>query len=91
MARQVIEKVVSDLSGATIPEGEAWVMELLPPDGRRNKVKLDLTEEEALEFAAKGTEVKRRGRRPGTKNKTEERLALSSLARGSRLPGDSFA
>lgn len=53
MARKVVETVVSDLSGHTIKEGEAWIMELTPPDGRRNKYRLDLSEAEAQEFAAK--------------------------------------
>ena len=66
MAREVIERVVSDLSGKEIPEGKAWQMTLTPPDGRRNPIRLDITEEEALQWVAKGTEVKRRGRRPGT-------------------------
>jgi len=39
-------------------------MELTPADGRRNKFQLDLTDAEAQEFASKGREVKRRGRRP---------------------------
>jgi hypothetical protein len=67
MARQVIERVVSDLSGKLVKEGKAWTMELSPPDGRRNKVRLDLSEEEAQEYIAKGTEIKRRGRKPGAK------------------------
>lgn len=66
MARQVIETVTSDLSGERIEEGQAWTMELTPPDGRQNKVRLDISAEEAREFTAKGQEMKRRGRRPGT-------------------------
>jgi hypothetical protein len=69
MARQVIERVVSDLSGENVADGQAWTMELTPPDARRNKYRLDLSEAEAQEFISKGQEVKRRGRRPGTKNK----------------------
>lgn len=71
MARRVVETVVSDLNGQTIKEGEAWVMELQPPDGRRNKYRLDLSEAEAMEFAAKGQEIKRRGRPPGSRNKAK--------------------
>lgn len=70
MARQLIERVVSDLSGQPIPEGQAWTMTLTPPDRRRNPVRLDISEAEARQFASKGTEIKRRGRRPGSKNKT---------------------
>jgi hypothetical protein len=44
-------------------------MTLTPPDGRRKKVQLDISESEAQEFAAKGTEIKRRGRPRGSKNK----------------------
>ena len=66
MAREVIERVVSDLSGKEIPEGKGWLMLLTPPDRRRNPVRLDISEDEAEQWVAKGTEVKRRGRRPGT-------------------------
>ena len=66
MARIVTERVVSDLSGQEISDGRAWVMTLTPPDGRRNPVRLDISEAEAQEWVSKGTEVKRRGRRPGS-------------------------
>ncbi len=69
MARKTIVRVVSDLSGAELSDAEAWTMTLTPPDGRRNKVQLDVSDAEAQEFAAKGTEIKRRGRKPGSKNK----------------------
>lgn len=67
MARQVIERFVSDLSGEEIPEGQSWTMTLTPADGRRNRVELDISDEEAMAFVSKGREVKRRGRRPGTR------------------------
>jgi hypothetical protein len=38
-------------------------------DGRKNSYELDISEEEAEPFVLKGTEKKRRGRRPGSKNK----------------------
>lgn len=66
MARVVTERVVSDLSGREIPDGKAWTMVLTPPDGRRNPVRLDVSEAEAEQWLAKGTEIKRRGRRPGS-------------------------
>lgn len=66
MARTVIERIVSDLSGKEISDGKVWTMTLTPPDGRRNPVKLDISEEEATPWVSKGTEVKRRGRRPGS-------------------------
>lgn len=71
MARQIVETVVSDLSGQTLKTGEAWTMEIAPPDGRRSRYRLDLSEEEALDFASKGTEIKRRGRPPGSRNKSK--------------------
>jgi hypothetical protein len=79
MAREVIERFVSDLSGEEIPDGQAWTMTLTPPDGRRNPVRLDISEAEARPFVSKGTEVKRRGRRPGSKNK---RAATSQSKNG---------
>ncbi len=85
MARQVIETIVSDLSGEQIPENEAWVMELTPPDGRQNKVRLDISREEAEAFVSKGTEVKRRGRRPGqTASATPRRANPSGNGRRRR-------
>jgi hypothetical protein len=66
MAREVVERVISDLSGKEIPPGREWQMTLTPPDGRKNPVRLDITEEEAQQWLKKGTEIKRRGRRPGT-------------------------
>jgi len=79
MARQVIETVVSDLSGAQIDEGKVWTLTLTPPDPQQNPVRLDISEEEAQQFLSKGTEVKRRGRRPGSTNK-----ALSTNGRRKR-------
>jgi hypothetical protein len=64
MARSTMVRITSDLSGKEVPEDQAWTMELTPSDGRRNKFQLDLTDDEAQEFAAKGREIKRRGRRP---------------------------
>jgi hypothetical protein len=72
MARETIEIIKSDLSGDQIPEGKVVTMELAFSDGRRNKIRLDLSEEEAQPFISKGTEIKRRGRRPGTRNKPKE-------------------
>ena len=66
MARHVIEKFVSDLSGAEIKDGDAWTMLLTPEDGRKNPVRLDISDSEAQTFLNKGVEIKRRGRRPGS-------------------------
>ena len=68
MARQVIERVVSDLSGKEITDGQGWTMLLTSSDGRKNPVRLDISSEEAAPFLAKGSEIKRRGRRPGSTN-----------------------
>lgn len=70
MARKVVESFVSDLSGEEIDPKDAWVMELTPPDARSNKVRLDISSAEAEAFRSKGTEIRRRGRRPGSKNKS---------------------
>jgi hypothetical protein len=87
MARQMVETVVSDLSGKQIPDGQAWTMTLTPPDGRRNPVRLDLSESEAKEFTARGTEVKRRGRRPGTVTARKTTTARKTAARKASANG----
>ena len=66
MARTVVERIVSDLSGKEIADGKVWSMTLTPPDARRNPVRLDISEDEAREWLSKGIELKRRGRRPGS-------------------------
>ena len=72
MAREVTTVIKSDLSGQLVPEDKAVTMTLAFADGRRNRYELDLSEEEAQEFISKGREVKRRGRRPGSKNRAKE-------------------
>lgn len=72
MATEKIVIVKSDITGQQIPEGEVWEMLLSPPDGRKNKVRLDVAENEIQQFLSAGAEVKRRGRRPGSKNKPKE-------------------
>ncbi len=72
MARKTIETFISDLSGEQIEEGEAWLMTLTPTDGRKNKVELDISDAEAQAFLGKGREIKRRGRRPGSKNSPKD-------------------
>jgi hypothetical protein len=69
VARKVQTIITSDLSGKQIPEDKSVVMKIEFADGRRNPYMLDISEDEAQEFVQKGTEVKRRGRRPGSKNK----------------------
>ncbi len=81
MARTVIERVVSDLSGKEITDGKAWTMMLTPPDGRRNPVRLDISEDEARQWLTKGTEVKRRGRRPGSTTVRRKTAAVAANGR----------
>lgn len=72
MAREVTTVIRSDLSGELVQEDKAVTMTLTFADGRRNSIELDLSEGEAQEFIAKGREIKRRGRRPGSRNKPKE-------------------
>ena len=69
MARKTVEQITSDLSGKVLKPAQAWVIEATPPDGRSNKVRLDVARDEIEELLSKGTEIKRRGRRPGSTNK----------------------
>jgi hypothetical protein len=69
MAREVQTIITSDLSGKRIPKDKSVVMRIEFADGRKNPYLLDISEDEAQEFVQKGTEVKKRGRRPGSKNK----------------------
>jgi hypothetical protein len=69
MARKVQTIITSDLSGKQVRPDKAVVMRIEFADGRRNPYLLDISEDEAQEFVEKGTEVKKRGRRPGSKNK----------------------
>ena len=84
MARQVIEKFVSDLSGKEIQEGDAWTMLLTPEDGRKNPVRLDISDSEAQTFLSKGVEIKRRGRRPGSTVKARSASKSRTAANGRR-------
>jgi hypothetical protein len=69
MARNTTVTITSDLSGEPIPEAEAWVVTITPPDGRKASYRLDVTEAEAREWGTKGEEVtKKRGRPRGSKN-----------------------
>jgi len=73
MARETSVVIRSDLSNELIPESKEVVMTLQFADGRRNKYELDISEAEAEAFIAKGgREIKRRGRRPGSRNKPKE-------------------
>lgn len=66
--RQIIETVVSDMSGEPIQDGYGVKVLLTFDDARRNNIELDLSEAEAAPFIEKGREIRRRGRKPGSKN-----------------------
>lgn len=72
MAREVTTSIRSDLSGDLVPEGQAVLVTIEYADGRRNKVELDAAEHEVADWAGRGREIKRRGRRPGTKNRAKD-------------------
>jgi len=72
MAREVTTVIRSDLSGELVPEGSAATVTIEFADGRRNKVELDAAESEIADLIGKGREVKRRGRRPGTRNRPKD-------------------
>jgi hypothetical protein len=69
MAREVTTVIRSDLSGELVQDGAAALITIEFADGRRNKVELDAAEHEVSDLIAKGREIKRRGRRPGSKNR----------------------
>ena len=62
MAKRTIE--VSDLSGKEIPDSGGATVSIRYDDGRRGQVVLDATVDEVAEWAAKGQQQKRRGRKP---------------------------
>jgi hypothetical protein len=74
MAKIVIERFTSDLSGEAIEEGDAWRMILQPEDGRKQGWQMDISTAEAEAFMARGGEPmrKRRGRPKGSRNKPKE-------------------
>jgi hypothetical protein len=72
LAREVTTVIRSDLSGELVPEGQAAVVTISFVDGRRNNVELDVAEHEVADWLGRGREIKRRGRRPGSKNRPKE-------------------
>jgi hypothetical protein len=62
VARKTV--LVSDISGAEIPEGKGATIRISYRDARKGVRELDVTDEEAENLAAKGRSVARRGRRP---------------------------
>jgi hypothetical protein len=72
LAREVTTVIRSDITGELVPEGQAVLVSFEFADGRRNKVELDAAEHEVSDMLGRGREIKRRGRRPGTKNRPKE-------------------
>jgi hypothetical protein len=70
MARKQKWMVTSDLSGEDVPEELAVEVVLTYHDGSTRT--LDVAESEIPQFQDKGKFRKRRGRQPGTKNKSKE-------------------
>lgn len=69
MARKTIR--VSDQSGQEIQEGRGATVRITFSDQRKGVRELDLTDEEADTLG--GRSVARRGRRPGTRAKPQQR------------------
>lgn len=72
MAREVTTVIRSDISGELVPEDQAVLVTIQFADGRRNRLELDAAEHEVAEWASRGREIKRRGRRPGTKSRPKD-------------------
>jgi len=64
MARKTL--LVSDLSGAEIPDGKGATVTINFRDARKGTIVLDVTDSEAEEMGRKGRRQARRGRRPKT-------------------------
>jgi len=56
--------LVSDISGKEIDEKDSAKVTITYSDARRGQVVLDANAAEVADLAAKGTQQKRRGRRP---------------------------
>lgn len=72
MARETTVVVRSDLSGEIVPEDKAVVISIEFSDRRRNRVEIDAAEHEVAEWLSKGREIKRRGRKPGSRNRPKD-------------------
>jgi hypothetical protein len=64
VARKTI--LVSDISGKEINEKDAAKVTISYGDARKGMIVLDVNASEVAELAAKGTQQKRRGRRPNS-------------------------
>ncbi len=62
MAKKTI--LVSDISGREVNEKDSAKVTITYSDARRGQIVLDVNASEVAELAAKGTQQKRRGRRP---------------------------
>ncbi len=62
MAKKTI--LVSDISGREINEKDSAKVTIIYSDARRGQIVLDVNASEVADLAAKGTQQKRRGRRP---------------------------
>lgn len=69
MARETTVVVRSDLSGEIVPEENAVVITVEFADRSRNRIEIDASEHEISELILRGRELKRRGRKPGSKNR----------------------
>jgi len=72
MAREVTTVTRSDLSGEIVPEDQVVTITVEFADRRRNRVELDAAEHEVGDLIGKGREIKRRGRKPGSRNRPRE-------------------
>ena len=72
MARETTVVIRSDLSGQLVPEGEAVTITIEFADRRRNRVEIDASEHEVADLLQKGRELKRRGRKPGSRNRPKD-------------------
>lgn len=72
MARETTVVVRSDLTGEIVPEEHAVTISVEFADRRRNRVEIDAAEQEIADLLSKGREIKRRGRKPGTKNRPKD-------------------
>lgn len=72
MAKEVTTIIRSDLSGEIVPDEKAATVTIDFVDRGRNRIELDVSEDEIRELVDKGREIKRRGRKPGTRNRPKE-------------------
>jgi hypothetical protein len=72
VARETTVVVRSDISGQIVPDSEAVTISIEFADRRRNRVEIDASEHEIADLLGKGREIKRRGRKPGSKNQLKD-------------------